>query len=59
MTQIARKVPTIKSIDERKKLVIELGEAKHPLYPIICQCLDERKENRPEANVLCASLSQC
>ena len=54
MTQIARKVPATKSKDKRQKLVRELGEAKHPLHPIIIQCLDEEKQDRPGASVLCA-----
>ena len=58
MTQIARNCPNIRSMNEREKLVKELGEARHPLYPIICQCLDERKENRPAAGILRANLSQ-
>ena len=56
MTQIARKCPAIKSKAERQELVRELGEVKHPLNPIVCRCLDDRKENRPKACMLCAIL---
>ena len=56
MTQIACKKPTIKSKDERKLLVNQLGAAGHPLKPIISMCLDENKERRPNARMLCVSL---
>ena len=55
MAQIAKKIQAIKSKGERQKIVRELGEAKHPLHPIICQCLNERKGGRPEASLLCVS----
>ena len=55
MTQIAKKIQAIKSKGERQKIVRELGEVKHLLHPIICQCLHERKEGRPEASLLCVS----
>ena len=56
MTQIACKQPTIKSKDERKLLVSQLGVSRHPLKPVISMCLNERKERRPNARMLCASL---
>lgn len=56
MTQIACKQPTIKSKDERKLLVNELGVSRHPLKPVISMCLDESKERRPNAKKLCSSL---
>ena len=56
MTQIFGKVPGIKNKDGRQKLVEQLKAAKHPLNPIITQCLDERKMKRPEASLLCAGL---
>ena len=56
MTQIAIKCPVIKSQGEREKLVKELDILNHPLYPIVCQCLNERKESRPKASTLCARI---
>ena len=56
MTQIACKQPTIKSEDERKLLVYHLNVSRHPLKQVISMCLDERKERRPNARMLCASL---
>ena len=56
MTQIASKKPTIKSKGERQQLVNELGTSGHLLKPLICLCLDERREKRPVASMLCASL---
>ena len=55
MTQIAMKIPTIKSKDKRQELVRELRDTGHPLNPVVCECLDERKENRPKPSTLCAS----
>ena len=55
MTQIAMKIPTIKSKDKRQELVKEIRGIRHPLNPVICKCLDERKESRPKASTLCAS----
>lgn len=56
MTQIASKQPKIKSKIQRHQLVNQLETARHPLKPIICLCLEEKKEDRPVANMLCASL---
>ena len=56
MTQIAMKCPVIKSQSQREKLVKELDSLNHPLYPIVCQCLNERKESRPKASTLCARI---
>ena len=56
MAQIACKQPTIRSKDERKLLVNQLGAAGHPLKPMISMCLDENKERRPNARMLCVSL---
>ena len=56
MTQIASKAPTIKSKAERQQLVNQLNVTKHPLNPIICQCLNERKDKRPIACTVSTSL---
>lgn len=56
MTQIASKMPTIKSKDERQRLVCNLDRANHPLTQIVSKCLEERREDRPTASTLCAIL---
>ena len=56
VTQIASKAPTIKDSAQRQRLVNQLCLAKHPLKPLICQCLDKRKDKRPIAHTLHASL---
>ena len=56
MTQIASKSPTIRSEVVRQKLVNQLSANGHPLQTVISMCLDERKNLRPKACNVCASL---
>lgn len=55
MTLIANKIPEIKDKTHRKKMFHQIDE-RHPLKVIIRQCLSQKKENRPIADELHASL---
>jgi serine/threonine protein kinase len=50
MTQIASNVPTVDSYHQRQKLVSQLDQ--YSLKPFICQCLSEKREERPSASTL-------
>ena len=55
MTLIAQKVPTVKTLLERQKLVEQLGQ--HPLKSCIHQCLTANNEERSSAGKLHVDLS--
>ena len=55
MTLIAQKVPNVKTMLERQKLVAQVGQ--HPLKSCIDQCLTANNEERSNAGKLHADLS--
>lgn len=57
MTMIASKVPEIKDRSHRMKIFHQIDEG-HPLKAIIRQCLSQKKEDRPIADRLHASLRE-
>ena len=57
MTLIANKVPEIKDKTHRKKMFHQIDEC-HPLKATIRQCLSQKKEDRPTADRLHASLRE-
>ena len=57
MTLIANKIPEIKDKTHRKKMFHQIDEC-HPLKATIRQCLSQKKEDRPIADRLHASLCE-
>ena len=46
MVMIANKVSNVEHKKQRERLIQEIKD-EHPLKTVICQCLSEKKENRP------------